>query len=170
MTQQRLGVVLAALLMILAIVAGLWLSQRLTSMLSSPSATPVATATETQPSPIASPTVLQVPKGFRLAGVAENVDQTYAVIESPDGRHSLYRLHDEIQGLGRLARIGSERVVVATTNGELTLWVAPAATVTPTVTRRLTTATPRRRPSPTLTAGGTALGSTPSSVPGRRAF
>jgi hypothetical protein len=101
-----------------------------------------------------------VPKGFRLAGVAVNDALVYAVIEAPDGSHGLYRQDEEIPGLGRLTQIGEEHAVIATEGGELRLWVAPAPTATPTITRP-PTATPRRTPRPTRAGAPSTRGSTP---------
>lgn len=169
MTSQRLSVLIVAVVLGLAVLAGLWLSQRLTGMVNSPPPTAVPVATSTA-APTPSSTPLQVPPGFRLAGVAVNVDQTYAVIELPNGHHVLLRLHDEVEGLGRITGIGAERVVIATADGELTLWIAPASTLTPTPTRRTATTTPKPKALPNRTAADTTPVSTPSGVPGRRVF
>ncbi|HVM98537.1 MAG TPA: hypothetical protein VMT89_19230 [Candidatus Acidoferrales bacterium] len=170
MSSQRLSLVILAAVMLLAVLAGLWISNHLTGMFGTSTATPIPSPTVTPVPPSPSPVSLSAPKGFRLAGVAVNVDQMYAVIEFPDGHHALFRLHDEVDGLGRLAHIGAERVVVTTKDGDLTLWVAPAATSTPTATRRQVTVTPKRTPSPARVGAGTTPGSTLSVAPGRPAF
>lgn len=171
MTSQRLGMFLAGVLTALAVVAGLWLAQRLTQVIDSPPTAAVPDASHTpKASPTPSATEHSAPPGFRLAGVAVNVDQLYAVIEAPNGTHGLYRQDEEIPGLGRLAHIAGEHVVVTTDSGDIKLWVAPAASATPTITRRPATPTPKRTPPPGLGPGGSAPGSAPSGARDRPAF
>jgi hypothetical protein len=162
MTGQRLGVFIAGALTALAVVLGIWLAQQLTAAFE---VTPVV---GTPPpvialrlTPTASPSVIAVPRGYRLAGVAVNADVLYAVIEMPDGSHALYRQQDEISGLGRLVHVGAERAVIATSNGDVTLWIAPAATPTLTSTARAATRTPRLSARPTPARGA----STPATEP-----
>ena len=168
---QRLGTFVAGMLTALAIMVGLWLSQRMSERIAPsvagvtplPSLTPQSTVT-------ASPTAVSAPAGFRLAGVAVNADQLYAVIEQPGGSHGLYRQNDEIEGLGRLLHVGGDRVVITTSSGDITLWVAPAASPTPTITRRPATPTIiRPRPLVTPAGGGSAPAATPSVFRGRPA-
>ncbi|MBI3781824.1 MAG: hypothetical protein HY270_00320 [Deltaproteobacteria bacterium] len=164
MTSQRLSAFVVALAMLLAVVAGLWLSKHLASVFGPPAPTAIPSPTVTPVPPSPSPTMPPVPRGFRLAGVAVNVEQMYAVIEFPDGHHALFRSNDEVEGLGRLTHIGAEHVIVSTSTGDLTLVVAPAATLTPTPRHPGGTTTPKRSPSPARVGGGTAPVSTPSVV------
>lgn len=164
---EKPGTFLAGMLAMLAIVLGLWFAHLLVNVFA-PATTPAAPPSATPASTVtASPTLPPPVKGFRLAGVAVNADQLYAVIEKPDGSHGLYRRNDEVEGLGRLLRVGGDEIVVSTPSGDLTLWVAPASTPTPTVTRRPATPTMvRRTPPATAPAGGSAPAATPSAAPG----
>ncbi len=142
---QRVWAFLAGLATALLFAAILWLLSSLRA--SPPSPPPQAIApTMAQPTTTPSPTVVAVaeaPRGYRLAGVAENAGQLYAVVEQPDGHHGLFRQGEEVPGLGTVVRIGGEKAVFGTAAGELTLWVAPAATATRTPTTPKPTATPR---------------------------
>ena len=121
---------------------------------------PSASPWPARPTSTAIPAVVAPPRGFRLAGVAENAGQLFAVVELPDGQHGLYRRGEEVPGLGSVRTIGGEKAVFDTPAGELTLWVAPAPTVTRTATRRVATFTPARSPERSPTA---AVRSTPES-------
>ena len=167
MQSPRLTIVMLVVLLAVVVLSGWLLARRLMDTL------PQTTVDTATPTPLAAPTptatAFRAPPGYRLAGVAAHNKQPYAVIEAPDGAHALYRLNDDVPGLGRLSRIGAERVLITSEKGELTLWVAPAATASPTHTRRAATPTPKVTPRPTLAAGGTAPGSSPSTAPGRPA-
>ncbi len=161
------GIVLVAI----AVLSGLWLWGRLRSTPAPQTAsapTPTATATAS-----VTPTALRAPPGYRLAGVAVGEPTSYAVIEAPNGSSALYHADADIPGLGKLIRIEAEHVVVQAEAGELTLWLAPAATVTPTPLRSPTGRAPTTRPGvtgrPAPTAAGRAPESTPSVGPGRPA-
>ena len=169
MTSQRLAWLAACVLLLLILLSGLWLSQRLLSNLYAPPPAAGPTAAPTLIPPTASPTAVQAPRGYRLAGTALSGTDPFAVIEAPDGTHRLYRLNDEVPELGKLIRIDAERAVIATASGRFTLWVAPAATLTRTHTRRPMTPTPKQTPRRTVAPAGTTVGSTPSVGPGRPA-
>jgi hypothetical protein len=130
---QPRAVLLTLLLLIFVAVSGFWLWGRL---IEGGVPSPVATATM-PPARIASlaaggtPTPVQPPPGYRLAGVAVGEPESFAVIEAPNGFTGLYRLHDEAPGLGELIRIEAERVVIRGAAGQFDLWLAPAATATP---------------------------------------
>lgn len=150
-----------------AVLLGLWLAGPLGRWFGEPAPQPESpTPTPTPLPPSASPT--PAPEAevdaatFRLAGVALSLDEPLAVIEMPDGSHLLLRVGEEVPGLGRLVRVGGDSVVVATETGEVTLWVVPAATPTPTNTRRRPVFTPRRSPSPLPGAND---GSLPAALP-----
>lgn len=176
MASQRLALALMLLLLALMLASGYWLWDRLQDL--EPAhptvAVPTATATITA---TAAPTVLKAPPGYRLAGVAVGEPESFAVVEAPSGIHALYRVGEDVPGLGRLLRIEAERVVVQNDGGEFELWLAPAPTATPgrnpTVsgtTLRASRRTPAA-PAPTTErqpagpGAGTAPESTPSAVP-----
>jgi hypothetical protein len=130
---QPRAVLLILLLLILVAVSGFWLWGRLIEGIA-PS--PVATATmpPARTATLAAggtPTPVQAPPGYRLAGVALGEPESFAVIEAPNGLTSLYRLHDDVPRLGELVRIDAERVVIGGAAGQFDLWLAPAATATP---------------------------------------
>ncbi|MCX8071754.1 MAG: hypothetical protein N3C12_04810 [Candidatus Binatia bacterium] len=143
---QRVWAFLAGMLTALIVAALLWLAGWFRA---SPASHPLATPAVVVPTATASPTRIvtgitpEMPRGYRLAGVAENAGQLYAVVELPDGRHGLFRQGEEIPGLGLVVRVGGEHAVFNTSQGEVTLWVAPAATPTRTPTMPKPTATPR---------------------------
>ncbi len=142
---QRVWAFLAGVVTALILAALLWLVSWLRA--SPAPRVPVAAAPgvvtpTTTPSPTAV-TVAAAPQGYRLAGGAENAGQLYAGVEQPDGRHGLFRQGEDVPGLGTVVRVGGERAVFRTSAGELTLWVAPAATPTRTPTTRKPTPTPR---------------------------
>ena len=149
----------ALLLLLLAILSGLWLWKQLRATKSPPPsaiATVVATGT-----PVPSPTTLRPPPGYRLAGVAVGEPDSFAVIEAPNGRNTLYRLGADIPGLGRLVRIEAERIVVESAAGQFDLWLSPAATATPTRGRTAAARTSTARPTPRPAAADTTPGSAP---------
>jgi hypothetical protein len=130
--KASLSVLLILLLLVLVAVSGLWLWGRLVQG-GAPSR--VATATM-PPARIATstgggtPTPVQAPPGYRLAGVAVGEPESFAAIEAPNGSANLYRLHDDVPGLGELVRIEAERVVVRGAAAQFDLWLKPAATAT----------------------------------------
>ncbi len=148
---------LVLLLLALVAISGFWLWGRL--MLSvgptaPPAAATVAPATPaTVATPAGSPTPPPVAAGYRLAGVAVGEPDSFAVIEAPDGSTGLYRVNDDVPGLGELTRIEAERVVIAGTGASVELQLAPAATATPTVAR---TPQPRATSKSQAPGGGTA--------------
>jgi len=129
--------VVALLLLLLVVAAAWWLWSRLLAPTAAPPQLAPATPTVTAPPAAA---VTPAPRGYRLAGVAVGDPQSFAVIEAPNGSNVLYRLDDEIPGLGRLAHIEAERIVVETDGRQIELWLMPAASPTPT---RLPAATAR---------------------------
>ncbi len=148
--------VLVLLFLALVTISGVWLWGRLMHSFVSP-APPAATATVSpapRPTTVAatagSPTPQPVAAGYRLAGVAVGDPDSFAVIEAPDGSTGLYRLNDDVPGLGELTRIEAERVVISGGAGAFELQLAPAATATPTPVRTPrphgATAKPQLRP------------------------
>lgn len=141
----------------IVLVAGWWLWRRLAASVV-PSAPAVQTAARAPtaaalPSP---PGGTPGPAGFRLAGVALGEPESFAVVETANGATALYRLHDEVAGLGELIRIDAERVVVRGPDGQFELWLSPAATPTPTAVRTPTVrASTARRPPRRPVAGTT---------------
>ena len=146
------------LLMLLAAILWMlwWKRQPATK---TPPSVPVATAVVTATA-VPSATPLRAPPGYRLAGVAVGEPDSFAVIEAPNGRNTLYRRDADIPGLGRLIRIEAERIVVESEAGQFDLWLAPAATSTPTRIRAAV-APPTARPTPRPAAAGTTPGSRP---------
>src|SRR5262249_23148509 len=107
-----------------------------------PTRTPNAAAT-----PALAPTAAI---GFRLAGTALGLHGRYAVLADPDGTPGMYRLGDEVPGLGTVARIGEYDAVVNREGTEMRFQVRPAPTKVPQSTptaRRVRTPSPRRAPS-----------------------
>jgi hypothetical protein len=177
MAAQRLVVAaLMLLVLVLILVSGYWLWGRFQDLAPPPLIlpTPAETATCTV-TPLA--TVVKAPPGYRLAGVAVGEPESFAVVEPPEGPHGLYRVGDDVPGLGRLVQIEAERIVVQGEAGQFVMWLMPAPTVTPgrrpsaagTVSPGQRTPAPTTRPQPAAPAAGTAPESTPSSVPGRSA-
>ncbi len=121
------------LLLLLALLAALLLWWR-----HAPAPRPAATTpspTAAAPAPAVTPVAgTPTPPAFRLAGVAVGTGGSYAVLEDPNGVTALYRLGDEISGLGRLTRIKEQEALVETTSGPLVLRVRPASTPTPAIT------------------------------------
>jgi hypothetical protein len=103
-----------------------------------PAATPTSTATHSPP-----PTPAQ---GFRLAGTAAGLRGRYAVFEDPSGATEMYKVGDEIPGLGRLLRVGELDAAVTTSTGEVQYRVRPAPTKLPESTP---SAKRVRKPAPT---------------------
>jgi hypothetical protein len=99
------------------------------------------------------------PPPFRLAGVASGGDGSYAAIEDGGGVTGLYRIGDEIPGLGRLAGIASGEVLIDTETGPITIQLQPGPTPTPAATATATLAVPL--PSPRSSRGRTAPESQP---------
>ncbi|GIW44958.1 MAG: hypothetical protein KatS3mg077_2240 [Candidatus Binatia bacterium] len=168
---QRVWAFLAGVFTVVLLAALLWLGGWLPASQPAqlPQRTPTAAAATATPSPTRV-TASEAPRGYRLAGVAENAGVLYAVVEQPDGRHGLYRQGEEVPGLGKVVRVGGEEAVFDTSGGELTLWVAPAATPTRTPTTPKPTATPRARSVRSPTGSASTPGSTVSTVPDRPAF
>lgn len=127
------AVLLLLSLLVLVVVSGFWLGNRLIQTPAPAPATPapVSPRAAAVPTPQGTPTPGGAPAGYRLAGVAVGEPDSFAVIEAPNGATSLYRVDSEVAGLGRLVRIEAERVVVLGSSGEFDLWLAPAATATP---------------------------------------
>ncbi|MFI5395229.1 MAG: type II secretion system protein N [Candidatus Binatia bacterium] len=160
--QPRTVLGLTLLLLGVVAISGFWLWNRLvrTALLPSPV---VATATMapvrrvTAGATAAGTPPPRSPAGYRLAGVAVGEPESFAVVEAPNGATALYRLNDEVAGLGQLIRIDAERVVVRSEAGQFELWLSPAATTTPTVPRPAKP-TPTARPQPRPQTGGRAAG------------
>ena len=150
MSARQLALVVICALLIVIILSGLWVWRRLVSTLApQPPSAPTATATALPPP---TPTPPRAPPGYRLAGVALGEPDSFAVIEAPDGTHALYQLGAEMPGLGKLLRIEAERVLVQSGTGEFEMWLAPAATATPT---RSPLTRPGRTPTRTILKGRT---------------
>jgi hypothetical protein len=154
---QPRAVLLILLFLILVAVSGFWLWGRL---IQGGAPSPVATATM-PPAPTAilvavgTPTPVQPPPGYRLAGVAVGEPESFVVIEAPNGVTGLYRLHDEAPGLGELVHIEAERVVIRGAAGQFDLWLAPAATPTPAPVRTAKPHLPTRKLRRQPRSGGT---------------
>lgn len=153
-------IVTAAVIVALVVGSALWVASRL-SQPASPTIPPLTStpgAVAAGPSPSAGP----VAPGFRLAGVASRPSLTYAVIEGPDDKHTVYHENEEIPGLGRLRQVTDDHVVIAGANGEFKLFVMPAATGTPTQTHPPYTPTIKPTPEPARSLSGRDRGSAPS--------
>ena len=155
------GTLIAIILCLLLLMAltGAWLWTRLIATPPPPSIPP-ATATPSVPA-TPTPTPLQAPPGYRLAGVAVGEPDSFAVVEAPKGSNQLYRVNAEVPGLGRLIRIDAERIVVESAAGQFDLWLAPAPTASPTRVRTPAPPPPTARAPGRSPAGGTARGSRP---------
>jgi hypothetical protein len=171
MSSQRLAVPLTLLFLVLVLLLGYWLWGRLQDLAPPPSTLPTPTETATcTVTPLA--TVVQAPAGYRLAGVAVGEPVSFAVVEAPSGSHGLYRVGDDVPGLGRLLHIEAERIVVLGEAGQFELWLMPAPTVTPgrNPSPATTASAPPRTPAPRTrppAGAGTAPESMPSSARGR---
>jgi hypothetical protein len=169
MSSQRLTptLLLAALLTVM-LASGYWMWGRLRDLEPAPAfvPTPLATAVPTVPS---LSTSARLPPGYRLAGVAVGEPESFAVVESPAGTHGLYRLGEEVPGLGRVRRIEPERIVVQSDAGQFELWLAPAPTVTAGRVAAVAATLPQRTPAaPEPTSPPPAqrgAGTTPESAP-----
>ena len=167
---QRLALALMFAVLAVVLVSGYWLWGRLrdlepaTPLVPTPLQTVMPTVT-----PLPTVVVAKLPPGYRLAGVAVGEPESFAVVEAPSGSHGLYRLGEDVPGLGRVLRIEAEHIVVQTDAGQFDLWLTPAPTVTagrvPPVTATLAHRTPvaptsTGRP-PAERGGGTAPESSP---------
>jgi hypothetical protein len=128
------------LLLLGMVTSGFWLWHRLAGGEARPTPRPSASMTPALPTP----TPLRAPSGYRLAGVAVGDPESFAVIEAPDGRTTLYREDADVPGLGRLARIEAQRVIVEAEGGQFELWLAPAATPTRARTAAARSTRPRK--------------------------
>ncbi len=161
MNSRLINVLSVVLLFALVIGSALWLGIRLRERAAAPpTATLLPTPTRTKIATPETPTPTP-PLGYRLAGVASRASYSYAVIEGPDDKHTMYREGDEIPGLGRLGRVTDEHVVIATASGEIRLFVIPAATGTPTATRPSATPTLKPTAEPTRPVSGRVRESNP---------
>lgn len=153
-SRQALGFALLLLLVVGG--SGWWLWRRLTRVVAPASPAAITASAPSRPpltrSATGTPTS-PAPAGYRLAGVAIGEPESFAVVESPNGSTALYRLNDEVSGLGQLVRIEAERVVVRAEKEQFELWLSPAATATPTVARA--PKSPAATPPPRPRAGGT---------------
>lgn len=132
-----------------ALFAGAWLLWRRVTKLDS-TAKPTAIAATATPAPRATVTPQLAERGseFRLAGTAVGDPVSYAAIETADGVSHLYRSDEVVPGLGRIASIATDHVVIVGADGaELEMRLRPAATPTH----------DRRRLNPTPTAAGADL-------------
>jgi hypothetical protein len=168
--QSRQALGFALLLLLVVGVSGWWLWSRLARVVApaSPAARPAGGPVEpTQARSATGTPAHPAPAGYRLAGVALGEPESFAVIESPNGSTALYRLKNEVSGLGQLVRIEAERVVVSGEKDQFELWLSAAMTATPTVARaqKSPAATPPPRPGP----GGTTPAPGSSGVPDRPA-
>lgn len=141
----------------IALFAGAWLLwQRTTNRDRIAKPTALAAISTPTPRATASPQLSERGSAFRLAGTAVGDPVSYAAIETSDGVSHLYRSDETVPGLGRIASIATDHVVVVGTDGaELELRLRPAATPT----------RDRRRLNPTPTAAGADL--TPTALPAR---
>jgi len=159
MSTRLLGVIMTFTLLIVTLLSGLWLWKRLVTTLA-PQLPSTPTASATAPA-VPTPTPLRAPPGYRLAGVAVGEPDSFAVIEAPNGSHTLYHLDAEVPGLGKLVRIEAERVLVQSERGEFEMWLAPAATATPMPVRSPL----RRTPTGRTPTGRTPTMRTPAAPP-----
>jgi hypothetical protein len=117
-----------------ALLAGAWLLWSRAARLPQPLAPPAPTATSSPVRSEPSPTAEPVNSGseFRLSGTAVGDPASYAAIEAPDGTSRLYRDGETVAGLGRIAAVHTDRVIVVDSAGEsLVLRLKPAPTPTP---------------------------------------
>lgn len=141
----------------------LWWLRHRPPQLPQPTATP-SPVVRTHGVAAGSPTPLR----FRLAGVATSGDTPYAVIEDPAGVTALYRLGESVLGLGRLAGIEPQEVLIDSDSGPLTLRLQPAPSPSPAPSATPAARTPtKRRATPTPSPAGSEPESPPSSVPDR---
>lgn len=152
-------------LVLIALVIGLlmWLNRAGNEPAPPSPRSPTATASH------AAAAIEATPPPYRLAGVAASGDDSYAVVADPDGATTLYRLGEEIAGLGRLAGIEAREVLIDTDHGPVTLPLQPAASPTPgpSATRRLPTVAATRAPERSPSPDDNASESPPSDAPDR---
>jgi hypothetical protein len=144
--KPRVSLGLSILLLVIILASGWWLWRRLASTLLPEGS--VTSAPARTPSPAAAAIAAAgtpAPTGYRLAGVALGDPDSFAVVETASGATALYRLHDEVAGLGELIRIEAERVVIRSATGQFELWLSPAATASPTAVRTPKPSTPTAR-------------------------
>lgn len=119
------------LLCIVAVVAlGLWILRQ-----GAPVANRNVPMAEAPASPVQPPSpttvagrAVPIPSGHRLAGTVVG-DATYAIVEGPEGS-DLYRLGDQVSGLGKVTQIEADRATFQGNDGLVELLLAPAATKT----------------------------------------
>jgi len=147
---------LAVILALTAAALLLWavLRERPAPLDAAPTAAPATSATPTSVAVAAATTAVH---GYRLAGTAAGLRGRYAVFEDPSGATEMYKVGEEVPGLGRLLFVGETEATVATTSGETRFRVRPAPTKLPESTP---TAERVRKPSPTPAPSGS--GSSPS--------
>jgi hypothetical protein len=161
-------VLLVLLLLGLVALSGFWLWGRVIKG-GAPARVPTATLAPVPTATLAAggtPTPLQRPVGYRLAGVALGEPESFAVIEAPNGSTALYRLHDDVPGLGELLGIEAERVVIRGAAGQFDLWLAAAPTATPAPPRATPPHSLRRAHPLRRRSGGTTPAPRPSGAPG----
>lgn len=135
---------------VMALVAAALLAWILTHPSSETSAPPAAASSPTVAATATAAAAATVVPGYRLAGTALGLRGRYAVFEAPDGTTEMYRVGEEVPGLGTLQRVGDVDAVLLTSSGEMRFQVRPAPTKvaenTPTV-RRAKTPSPQSDPS-----------------------
>lgn len=135
---------------VMALVAAALLAWILTHPSSQTSAPPAAASSPTVAATATAAAAATVVPGYRLAGTALGLRGRYAVFEAPDGTTEMYRVGEEVPGLGTLQRVGDVDAVLLTSSGEMRFQVRPAPTKvaenTPTV-RRAKTPSPQSDPS-----------------------
>lgn len=148
-------------LLALAVLAGvlllLWQRQPAVLETPPPAGSPTAAHVAAAPGQVPAPTIAS----FRLAGVAAGGQTMYAAIEDPHGVSALYRLGDEVAGLGRVAEIAPQQVRIETAGGPLVMRLQPAPTKSPTVTRQPRTTPVTPVPAAATSPAGSALESLP---------
>lgn len=149
-----------------ALLGGAWMLWNRASQSPEPAApAPTASPSRPEPSPTATPGAST--SGFRLSGTAVGDPASYAAIEAPDGTSRLYRDGETVAGLGRIATVHTDRVIVVDPAGEsLVLLLKPAPTPTR-EQRHLRTGASTPTVSPAR--DGTPRGSPSSSAPDRPA-
>ncbi|GIW41345.1 MAG: hypothetical protein KatS3mg076_1922 [Candidatus Binatia bacterium] len=120
-----------------------------------PEPTPTARSTPT-PGRVEPPTAGPEARRFRLAGVAVARSGGYAVVEDPRGRTVLYRVGEEVPGLGKLVRVEERRAFFRGPEGDLVMEIRPAPTPT---------AAPAGSPPKLRTPSPSPAGTVPGSLP-----
>jgi hypothetical protein len=88
-----------------------------------------ATPSPTRQAAAASPPATPGPaEGYRLAGVAGGEERSFVAVELPDGSTELFRLGDDVPGLGRLTRVEDKRATFEGTDGAFSMQVAAKPT------------------------------------------